>query len=130
MRPRRATSGTRWGRHRRPAGAQHHNSQSTLAAMDTDEFIARYPSLLHLAHLSSWPSIQRHGLLSTQQIVQRWAVDPGRADTLLSQRRPEPMVLEHAELGRAVLRDQHPLSEERLAPALTEGMPFRSGSGC
>lgn len=90
--------------------------------MDTDDFIARYPSLLHLAHLTSWPSIQRKGLLSAEQIVQRWGVAPDRADTLLSQRRAEPVVLEHPDLGRAVLRDQHPLSEERLAPALTGGM--------
>ncbi len=44
------------------------------------------------------------------------------ADGLLAARRPEPVVLDHPDLGRAVLRDQHPLSEERLAPALTDGM--------
>lgn len=90
--------------------------------MDTEDFIARYPVLWHHAHADSWPSIEVNGLLSTQEIVRRWQVPPYEAERLLMHRRAEPVVLDHPEFGRAVLRDQHPLSEERLAPALTDGM--------
>lgn len=92
------------------------------ARVDSQDFISKYPSLWHLAHADSWPSIERHGLFSCQQIVRRWEVPAEAAQALLARRRPEPVVLEHPDLGRAVLRDQHPLSEERLAPALTDGM--------
>ena len=90
--------------------------------MDTEDFIAKYPTLLHLAHAESWPSIQQHGLLSTEQLLRRWHVDADRAEAHLSQKRPEPVHLSHPEHGLAVLRDQHPLTETQLAPALTDGM--------
>lgn len=90
--------------------------------MDAEDFIAKYPVLWHLAHADSWTSIVDHGLLSTQEIVRRWEVPAEVAARLLEQRRPEPVVLDHLDLGRAVLRDQKPLSEERLAPALTDGL--------
>lgn len=90
--------------------------------MDAEDFMARYPVLYHLAADDSWPSIERNGLLSTQEILRRWQVPDAEAQTLLSRRRAEPVTLDHHEHGTAVLRDQHPLSEKRLAPALTEGM--------
>ena len=90
--------------------------------MDTEDFISKYPAVWHLADDASWPSIQRNGLLSTSEIVRRWEVAEVDAQALLSRRRDKALALDHAEHGRAVLRDQHPLSEERLAPILTDGM--------
>ncbi len=91
--------------------------------MDPADFVAKYPTLLHLADARSWPSIERHGLLSAAEIVRRWQVPPDRAEALLTRKRPKPPVpLYHPELGVAVLRDQHPLREHLLAPALTDGM--------
>ncbi|WP_425284235.1 DUF7002 family protein [Geodermatophilus africanus] len=69
-----------------------------------------------------WPCIERHGLLSAAEIVRRWQVPPDRAEALLTRKRPEPVLLDHPELGVAVRRDQHPLREHLLAPALTDGM--------
>ena len=91
-------------------------------AVDTQDFIAKYPKLLHLADAQSWPSIEEHGLLSAAEIVRRWQVPAREAQELLAKKRPEPVYLDHHELGRAVLRDQHPLREHLLAPALTGGM--------
>ena len=91
-------------------------------AVDTEDFISKYPTLWHLADAAAWPSIQRNGLLSTSEIVNRWGVPQSEVHDLLARRRPEPVVLDHPDHGKAVLRDQHPLSEERLAPALTDGM--------
>jgi hypothetical protein len=90
--------------------------------VDPADFVAKYPTLLHLADVRSWPSIERHGLLSAAEIVRRWQVPPDRAEALLTRKRPEPILLEHPQLGVAVLRDQHPLREHLLAPALTDGM--------
>jgi hypothetical protein len=90
--------------------------------VDTDDFVAKYPTLLHLADARSWPSIERHGLLSTAEIVRRWQVPPDRVEGLLARKRPEPVELVHPELGVAVLRDQYPLHEHLLTPALTGGM--------
>jgi len=90
--------------------------------VDPEDFISKYPVLWHLAHADSWPSIEKHGLLSAQTLVRRWEVPAEERDRLLAQRRPAPVVLNHPDLGRAVLRDQLPLPETKLAPALTEGM--------
>jgi hypothetical protein len=90
--------------------------------VDPADFVAKYPTLLHLADVRSWPSIERHGLLSAAEIVRRWQVPPDRAEALLTRKRPEPVLLDHPELGVAVLRDQHLLREHLLAPALTDGM--------
>jgi hypothetical protein len=38
-------------------------------------------------------------------------------------------LLDHPELGVAVLRDQHPFREHLLAPALTDGMNVGDGLG-
>ena len=42
--------------------------------MDPADFVAKYPTLLRLADVRSWPSIERHGLLSAAEIVRRWQV--------------------------------------------------------
>lgn len=90
--------------------------------MDADDFIKRYPVLWHLADAAAWPSIKRNGLLCTAEIVRRWELTDAAAQALLSRRRPDQVRLDHPQNGHAVLRDQRPLSEERLAPALTDGM--------
>jgi hypothetical protein len=90
--------------------------------VDPADFVAKYSTLLHLADVRSRPSIERHGLLSAAEIVRRWQVPPDRAEALLTRKRPEPVLLDRPELGGAVLRDQHPLREHLLAPALTDSM--------
>lgn len=88
--------------------------------MDASDFLARYPRLYHLAHGDSWPGLQRYGLLSASALVRLFEVpDP---DSLLAQRRPRSQPLKHPEHGTAVLRDQIPLNEAKLASALTGGM--------
>jgi hypothetical protein len=50
--------------------------------VDPADLVAKYPTLLHLADVRSWPSIERHGLLSAAEIVRRWQVPPDRAEAL------------------------------------------------
>nr|WP_189047063.1 hypothetical protein [Micromonospora sonchi] len=37
--------------------------------MDVEELIARHPRVFHTMSATAWPSVQRHGLLSTQQLT-------------------------------------------------------------
>ncbi len=91
--------------------------------MDVVDFVARYPRLYHLAHGDAWPGLQRHGLLSASALVRLFEVRD--ADSLLAQRRPRSEPLTHPEHGTAILRDQKPLNEVKLASALTGGMTVR-----
>ena len=89
--------------------------------MDVTDFVARYPRLYHLAHGDAWPGLQRYGLLSASALVRLFEV--ADADSLLAQRRIGPKPIKHIEHGStAVLRDQDPLNEAKLASALTGGM--------
>src|SRR4051794_26618154 len=63
------------------------------------DFVAKYPTLLHLTDVRSWPSIESHGLLSAAEIVRRWEVPAGRAEALLTRKRPDPVLLNRPELG-------------------------------
>lgn len=88
--------------------------------VDLSDFVARYPRLYHLAYGDAWPGLQRYGLLSASALVRLFEVRD--ADSLLAQRRPRSQPLKHPEHGTAVLRDQKPLIEAKLASALTGGM--------
>jgi hypothetical protein len=50
-----------------------------------DEFAATYPQLYHLAEAGSWPSIERHGLLSVSALLDLFEVDGNRREELESQ---------------------------------------------
>ena len=71
----------------------------------------------------SWPSIERHGLLSSSALVDVWEVEPAHRSSLLTERREESQVLEHPDHGSAVIRDQKPMHEPSLVEALVEMKP-------
>lgn len=88
--------------------------------MDREAFLEKHPKLVHLAHADSWASIERHGLLSTEEIVRRWKVPSDDHDAILRQRRTTSRLLLHPELGQAVVRDQLPINEAGLRTALVD----------
>ena len=68
-----------------------------------------------------WPSIQKHGLLSTSALLDLYgATGPERA-AIERRRRPEFMTVNHAALGQVLIRDQKPMTDATLAPVL-DGM--------
>jgi hypothetical protein len=71
-----------------------------------------------MATEKAWPSMQRHGLLSTTAPLDLFELDGNRRRQLEEQHRPESVGTEHAEHGVAVIRDQKPLSMTRLASCL------------
>jgi Family of unknown function (DUF7002) len=66
----------------------------------------------------SWPSIKRHGLLSTSALLDLFEVTPGERDDLEARRRPESVRLQHPIHGQAWVRDQKPMTDSGLVAAL------------
>ncbi len=88
--------------------------------MDQKTLIDHYPRLYHMAERDSWPSIERHGLLSTRALLDLFEIKEPRRSRILSQRRPASETMDHPLHGRAVVRDQIPLRVEPLCRCLTD----------
>uniref|UniRef100_Q01T18 Uncharacterized protein n=1 Tax=Solibacter usitatus (strain Ellin6076) TaxID=234267 RepID=Q01T18_SOLUE len=90
-----------------------------------DNLAATYPRLYHITSAGTWPSILRHGLLSTEALLNLFGVESQLRESILGARRPEFVQIEHPEHGRAIIRDQKPLIESRLRDVLQGGMTPR-----
>jgi hypothetical protein len=88
--------------------------------MDPREISKHYPLLYHMAEAGSWDSVSQHGLLSTRRLIDLFEVNGNARDEILRRRRPASVALHHDLHGTAVVRDQIPLSESRLAACLTD----------
>lgn len=84
-----------------------------------DEFVRRYPRLYHMAEVGSWPSIARHGLLSTSALLDLFEVRGREREAIESKHRPQSVRITHSVHGVAVIRDQKPMSDARLSTCLT-----------
>lgn len=93
-----------------------------MSGVSGEVVASRWPRLFHMAAAGSWPSIQRHGLLSTASLLNLFEVDESRRDTLLSTHRPKSVTIEHATHGAAVVRDQKPMSDKGLRNCLQDGL--------
>jgi len=86
------------------------------------ELLVDCPVLYHMAEAGSWPSIQKHGLLSTSALLDlcgKTEIDRRHIET---QRRPESVVIDHPTLGRIVIRDNKPIDDKGLARCLEGGL--------
>jgi hypothetical protein len=81
----------------------------------------RYPHLYHMAASGSWPSIEKHGLLSTSSLLDLFEVVGQDREKIEARRRPESVALDHPEHERVVIRDQKPISDRKLERCLTDG---------
>jgi hypothetical protein len=90
--------------------------------VDPEELIARFPRLYHMADAESWSSIQRRGLLSTTALLDLFGYPMGPNRTAIeAARRPETVSITHPTHGKAVIRDNKPLSDSKLEACL-DGM--------
>ena len=87
------------------------------------EFSSLYPRLYHMAHEDSWPAIQRYGLLTTRSILKLWEVESSERICIEGQIRKSSIELVHPRHGKAVIRDQKPMYEEKLRRALIDCRP-------
>src|ERR1700690_2977008 len=88
----------------------------------TDELSARFPLLYHMAQLGSWPSMEEHGLLSTTALLDLFDVRGDERYRIESCHRPESIPIVHPKHGRAVIRDQKPMSDRSVRKALIGGL--------
>ncbi|MCQ8241516.1 DUF7002 family protein [Rhizosaccharibacter radicis] len=89
---------------------------------ELDELLADCPSLFHMAEAGSWPSIRRHGLLSTSALLDLYGVEGTARAALEDRRRPGTTRLRRAGLDDAVVRDQKPMDDPSLLRCLQDGL--------
>lgn len=89
-----------------------------MIGMDAEELIARHPRVFHTMSATAWPSVQRHGLLSTRHLIDLFGLDAAERDRLLSEPRRQSTVLRAPGLPPAVIRDQKPMKfiAEKIEP--------------
>jgi len=83
-----------------------------------DELSGRFPLLYHMAQLESWLSVERHGLLSTTALLDLFEKRGDERFRIESCHRPESIPICHPVHGRAVIRDQKPMSDPSVRKAL------------
>jgi hypothetical protein len=91
--------------------------------MEPELLIKKFPRLYHMADKDAWPSIQRHGLLSTTALLDLFEVNGEQRTALESKHRPECVVIHHPLHGAAVIRDQKPMDDKGLTRCLTGVSP-------
>nr|WP_221381987.1 hypothetical protein [Actinoplanes polyasparticus] len=80
-----------------------------MAGMEVEQLIARHPRVFHTMSATAWPSVQRHGLLSTQRLIDLFGLDAAERDRLLRAPRRRSTVLRAPGMPPAVIRDQKPM---------------------
>ena len=93
-----------------------------MTESELDEVLTDCPSLFHMAERGSWPSIRRHGLLSTSALLDALHVVGAQRRRIERQRRPESVALSHPGFGHAVIRDQKPMDDAGLRRCLQDGV--------
>jgi len=93
-----------------------------LTEAELAELIQDCPTLYHMAERGSWPSIRRHGLLSTSALLDLYDVRGAGREAIEGRRRPEGMVVEHPALRPVVIRDQKPMDDAGLRMCLLDGL--------
>ena len=89
-----------------------------MSGISTDDLVACYPYLYHMAEAESWDSIQAKGLLSTSALLDLFEVNGQERFAIESCHRPKSVTIEHPKHGRAVIRDQIPMREGSLLKCL------------
>ncbi|MCY4596045.1 MAG: hypothetical protein OXC19_14770 [Bryobacterales bacterium] len=90
--------------------------------MTGNELVAAFPKVYHMAHQDSWPSIHEHGLLSTSALLHLFEIVGEERRAIEAAHRRDSVKIVHPVHGRAVIRDQKPMSDKKLASCLTNGM--------
>jgi uncharacterized protein DUF7002 len=95
---------------------------SSKPGVDSKTLAAKYPTLYHMAALGSWPSIQRHGLLSTSALLDLYGLNGTPRQRIEAEHRPSIVRIENPTHGEASIRDQKPMDDRGLLRALQDGI--------
>src|SRR5437868_1160785 len=93
--------------------------------MTPELLISTYPRLYHMAEADTWGSIQSRGLLSTTALLDLFGITGAERMKIESSHRPTSVTIKHPILGKAVIRDQKPMSETALQSCLVGGLQPR-----
>ncbi len=80
--------------------------------MTKHELIRRFPRLYHMSEAGSWPSIQKHGLLSTTALLDLYEISGSKRFELESSLRRKSFRIQHSKYGAAIIRDQGALCDK------------------
>lgn len=80
--------------------------------------IERYPRIWHMAEEGSWPSIKRHGLLSTSALLDLFDVQGFERHAIESQRRTTMVPITHPDYGTVWIRDNRAVNATVLRRTL------------
>jgi hypothetical protein len=90
--------------------------------MTEEELVRHYPRLWHMAHDCAWPALRDNGLKSAAALLDAYEVKGERRLELGSRRRLDSVALTAKGMPNAVLRDQKPMADEKLAACLLDGL--------
>ena len=90
----------------------------STAPLTAELLVERYPRLYHMAEAGSWPSIEKHGLLSTLALLDLFEVDRVLRDEIETRKRTESVEIRHPAHGSAWIRDNKPINETVLRRTL------------
>ena len=84
--------------------------------MDAKKLIVEYPRIFHMAAGEALPSIQTHGLLTTEQLVDLYGLPDMEKEEVLYCIRRSVVTLSGEGVRKVVIRDQKPMKflEERI----------------
>jgi len=90
----------------------------TKKGVSIEEISNRYPVLYHMAEADTWESIKKHGLRSTSALLDLFQVNGEQRTTIEKEHRPDSVEISHRRYGKAVIRDQKPMSDADLKRCL------------
>ncbi len=90
--------------------------------MTPEDLASRHPRLFHATLPQAWPEIQVHGLLTAQQLLDRFEIQGQARNRIESTPHPAAVTFDHPDHGRAVLSDQSPMRTAALAGCLDDGL--------
>jgi hypothetical protein len=93
--------------------------------LNTEELIRRHPRLWHMAADGTWPGICERGLLSVSRLLDAYGVEGDARLPIESARRPECVTLSRAGMPDAIIRDNKPIIDSKLAKCLQDGLTTR-----
>jgi len=86
------------------------------------EISRNYPRLYHMAAVNSWENIRRFGLLSTTNLLDLFEIQDEQRHRIEARHRPECVTIQHPIHGSAIVRDQKPMSDNRLLVLLEDNL--------
>jgi hypothetical protein len=96
-----------------------------VVGVTLDKIVELHPVLYHMAEFGTWESIRTHGLLSTSALLDLFGYTGEKRANIEQCRRKTSIPITDHQHGKAVIRDQRPMSDSKLAKCLRGGLTPR-----